>query len=58
MHKIVLGEILHMDLLKLCEKVMSYDEIKDIPVFYIYTIICCVIEAIGSGECFYETEFE
>lgn len=47
-----------MDLLKLCKKVMSYDEIKDIPVFYIYTIICCVIEAIGSGECFYETEFE
>lgn len=47
-----------MDLLKLCEKVMTYEEIKGVPIIYIYTVIFCVIEAIGSGECFYETEYE
>ena len=47
-----------MDILKLLNKVLAYDEIKSIPLIYVYTIICCVIEAISSGECFYETEFE
>lgn len=47
-----------MDILKLCEKVMSCDEVKNIPKIYIYAVITCVIEAISTGECFYETEFE
>lgn len=47
-----------MDLTKLCEKVMSFEELNDIPDLHIYTVIFCVIEAISSGECFYETEFE
>lgn len=45
-----------MDLNKLCEKVMNSDEVKDIPIIYVYKIIFTVIEAISSGECFYETE--
>ena len=47
-----------MDIMKLCEKVLANEEAKDIPVIYIFTIIICVIEAIESGECFYNTEFE
>ncbi len=47
-----------MDIMKLLNKVMAYDEIKSIPIIYVYTIIRCVIEAISSGECFYETEYE
>jgi len=47
-----------MDILKLLNKVLSYDEIKAIPIIYVYTIVRYVIEAIGSGECFYETEYE
>lgn len=45
-----------MDILKLCEKVINSEEMKAVPKIYIYAVICCVIEAIGSGECFYETE--
>lgn len=47
-----------MDIKKLLSKVMSYEEMKSIPIVYVYTIIKCVIEAISSGECFYETEYE
>ena len=45
-----------MDILKLCKKVMSYEDVQDIPIIYVYTIIFCVVEAISSGECFYENE--
>lgn len=47
-----------MDVLKLLKKVLASEEVKNIPLIYIYTVITCVIEAIGSGECFYETEIE
>ena len=43
-----------MDVFKLCEKVLASEEVKDIPIRYIYIIVTCVIEAISSGECFYE----
>lgn len=47
-----------MDILKLCKKVLESDDVKDIPVVYVYLIVNCVIEAINSGECFYPTEYE
>lgn len=47
-----------MDVLKLLEKVMDCDEVKDIPLIYVYEVVCCVVDAISSGECFYSTEFE
>lgn len=47
-----------MDVLKLMKKVLESDEVKNIPLVYIYTVITCVIEAIGSGDCFYETEID
>lgn len=42
-----------MDVLKLCEKVLESEDVKDIPIMYVYIIVNCVIEAISSGECFY-----
>ena len=45
-----------MDILKLCEKVLNSEEMKDVPVIYIYLVMVCVIEAINSGECFYSNE--
>ena len=45
-----------MDLNKLCEKVLQYKEIEDIPLVYVYIVVTCVIEAISSGECFYPIE--
>lgn len=47
-----------MDILKLCKKVLESDDVKDIPVIYVYIVVNCVIEAINSGECFYPTEYE
>lgn len=47
-----------MDIMKLCEKVMENEEVSDIPVVYVFTVILCVFEAIATGECFYITEFD
>lgn len=47
-----------MDIYKLCEKVLTSEKVKDIPVEYVFIIINSVIEAISSGECFYDMEFE
>lgn len=47
-----------MDIIKLFEKVMSYQEMEEIPIAHVYIVIKFVIEAIGTGECFYETENE
>lgn len=47
-----------MDIIKLFEMVLDNDEIKDIPLVYVFEVVCCVVDAIGSGECFYKTEFD
>lgn len=45
-----------MDIKKLYEKVISNAEVKDIPLIYVLTVLNCVLEAIGTGDCFYPTE--
>lgn len=47
-----------MDVNKLFEKVMSYDEISKVPIIFVFKVLFCVLDAIGSGECFYETEID
>ena len=47
-----------MDVQKLCEKVLENEDVKNIPIIFVYTVFNCVIEAISSGECFYETEID
>ena len=47
-----------MDVLKLCKKVLENEDVKSIPLLYVLIVVECVIDAIGSGECFYETEFD
>ena len=47
-----------MDIIKLCKKVLENEDVQHIPIVHIYTVIVCVIEAIGSGECFYDTEYD
>lgn len=47
-----------MDILKLCKKVVENEKTKGIPIVYVFAIITCVFEAIESGECFYNTEFD
>lgn len=45
-----------MDLEKLYQKVLNSDDVKEIPIIYVYKIIFTIIDAISSGECFYENE--
>ena len=45
-----------MDIRKLLEKLLADKELDEIPFIYIYKIILSLIEAISSGECFYEEE--
>lgn len=47
-----------MDIEKLFKKVLDNDEIKGIPIIFVFSVIMCVFEAIESGECFYKTEFD
>lgn len=47
-----------MDIVKLCEKVLEDEEIRNIPLVYVYAVVYSVINAISSGECFIDTEFE
>lgn len=47
-----------MDVLKLCKKVLENEDVKGIPLLYVLIVVGSVIEAIGSGECFYNTEFD
>lgn len=45
-----------MDVNKLLKKVMESEDVKGIPTVFVFTVIKCVIDAISSGECFYDTE--
>jgi hypothetical protein len=45
-----------MDVNKLYLMVMASDEVKDVPILHIMKVLYCVLELIGSGECFYENE--
>lgn len=47
-----------MDIVKLCEKVLEDEEVKDIPIIFVYTVVYSVINAISTGECFLDTEYE
>lgn len=47
-----------MDVISLFEKVLEDEEVKDIPIMYVFTIVCSVVEAISTGECFYNTDFD
>lgn len=45
-----------MDVNKLFHKVIEDEDVKDIPLVFVLAIVNSVIEAINSGECFYQTE--
>ena len=48
----------NMDVNKLCDKVLNSEELKDVPLIYVFLVMESVLDAIGSGECFYQTEFD
>ena len=47
-----------MDIEKLFKKVIASSEVKHVPILYIIAVFNCVLEEIGTGECFYSLEIE
>lgn len=47
-----------MDISKLCEMVLQNDDVQGIPLVFVIAVFNSVIDAISSGECFLETEYE
>ena len=45
-----------MDIKKLYEKVITSDDVKNIPLLHVLTVLNCILDIIGSGECFYTNE--
>ena len=45
-----------MDIKKLMDKLLKDKELEEIPFIYLYKIVLSLVEAISSGECFYEEE--
>ena len=43
---------LSMNTEKLYDKLVESEEIKDIPIDYIFRVVICVMQIINSGECF------
>lgn len=44
-----------MDICKLFNMVVFSEETKDVPILYIIKVFNCVLDMIGTGECFYKT---
>jgi len=47
-----------MDVIKLFEKVLEDEEVQGIPLLYVLTVVISVVDAISTGECFYNSDFE
>lgn len=47
-----------MDISKLFNMAVFNEETKDVPIIYIIKVFNCILEIIGSGECFLDTEYD
>ena len=45
-----------MDMKKLCEILTQREDLKDIPIIYVFRVACAVFDVINDGECFYKEE--
>lgn len=43
-----------MDMEKLCDKLFEDDDLKDIPIDFIFRVAYAILNIISSGECFYK----
>ena len=43
-----------MDIEKLCKKVLEDEKLSCIPLIFVLTVFESVMDAISSGECFYD----
>ena len=53
-----LCQTLSMDIVKLCDQLFDDEELKDIPIEYIFRVAYEVLVIIAEGDCFYRVDFE
>lgn len=49
---------LDMNILELCDRLFENEDLKDIPIDYIFRVAYAVLVLIAEGECFYKIDFE
>ena len=47
-----------MDIVELCDKLFDDEDLRDIPLEYIFRVAYAVLVIIAEGECFYRIDFE
>ena len=47
-----------MDMEKFCDKLLDDENIKDIPISYVFRVVASVLSLIAEGECFYKDTFD
>ena len=50
--------IMNMDMKKLFKRVLENEEVRSIPLDHVLIVLGVIIEEIGSGECFLDTEYD
>lgn len=45
-----------MDMKKLCDMLTNKEEIRDIPIIYVFRVASAIFEIINSGECFLDSK--
>ena len=46
-----------MDIVKLCDKLFEDDDLKDIPMEFIFRVAYAVLVIIAEGDCFYRVDY-
>ena len=49
---------LSMDILELCDRLFENEDLKDIPIDYIFRVTYAVLVLIAEGNCFYKVDFD
>ena len=47
-----------MDVLKLCDRLFEDEDLRDIPLEYIFRVAYTVLILIAEGDCFYKVDLD
>jgi hypothetical protein len=47
-----------MDVLKLCDKLFEDEDLRDIPIDYIFRVAYSILVIMAEGDVFYKVDFE
>ena len=47
-----------MDMKKFCDELMNDEDLRDIPLTYVFRVVISIFTLIDSGKCFYKDDFD